>query len=93
MELLALVILLITSAWVFSDAKARGKSGGSAFMWSLGTFLLLIIFLPLWLIVRPKLSSELTVIAKPKLCVHCGKYYEGIPSFCPNCGESLADTK
>lgn len=89
MELIGLFIAFIVALWVFSDAKARGKSGGSAFLWFLGTFILLIIFLPLWLIVRPKLSSEFVVTEKPKLCAHCGKYYEGIPSFCPNCGESL----
>jgi hypothetical protein len=25
----------------------------------------------------------------PKLCKECGKYYEGNPNFCPNCGKSI----
>ena len=24
------------------------------------------------------------------LCPHCGKYYEGTPRFCPNCGQPVA---
>jgi hypothetical protein len=76
---------------VFSDAKSRGKSTVGAFIWSLLTFMLLIVFLPLWLIVRPKKSFGVSVIEKPTLCVNCGKYYEGIPSFCPNCGKAMRD--
>jgi len=25
------------------------------------------------------------------LCSHCGKYYQGNPNFCPNCGRRLKD--
>ena len=27
--------------------------------------------------------------AGSKLCPHCGKYYQGNPNFCPNCGGRL----
>jgi len=91
MKVIGLLILLIVAAWVFSDAKSRGKSTVGAFIWSLLTFILLIVFLPLWLIVRPKSYPVDLIEKKPKLCAHCGKYYEGIPSFCPNCGKSLRD--
>jgi hypothetical protein len=47
---------------------------------------------------RNKIQGQLSSIQKqpasdqpPKrasLCIHCGKYYEGNPSFCPNCGKS-----
>jgi len=89
MELLLLVIPFIVGIWVYTDAKRRGKSGGSAFLWFLGNFALLIVFLPLWLITRPKLPGELQPAATPRLCIHCGKYYEGNPSYCPNCGHEL----
>lgn len=89
MELIGLIIAFFIAIWVFSDAKERGKTGGVAFLWFLGTFAILIIFLPLWLIVRPKKQSEVMIIDKPKLCVHCGKYYESDPSFCPNCGKPI----
>jgi hypothetical protein len=63
MDVFNLFIALLIAAWVFSDAKSRGMEGGSASLWSLGVFLLLIVFLPLWLIIRPKKVSE--IIDKP----------------------------
>ena len=89
MEIFGLFIALLVAAWVFSDAKSRGKENGSAFLWSLGVLLLLIVFLPLWFFLRPKKESEIVVIDKPKLCLECGKYYEGFPSYCPNCGKPI----
>lgn len=26
---------------------------------------------------------------KTKLCIECGKYYEGNPKFCPSCGKEI----
>ena len=89
MEIIGVLIALIVGIWVYSDAKKRGKSSGSAFGWFLGTFLLLIVFLPIWLITRPKLPTELPATSRPKLCIHCGKYYDGNPSYCPNCGKKI----
>ena len=50
-----LLIAVAAAGWVFYDARKRGKGYGGAFLWSLGTFLILIIFLPLWLFFRPPL--------------------------------------
>lgn len=75
----ALIIALIIAVAVFIDARNRGKSGASAFGWALGVFLFMIAFLPAWLISR----------SKSTLCIHCGKYYTGNPSFCPHCGGFL----
>ena len=93
MYIIGLLIALGVGIWVYTDAKKRGKTSGSAFVWFLGVFFLLIIFLPAWLITRPKLPEEVktTEQHQPKLCPHCGKYYEGSPSFCPNCGQSLRE--
>jgi len=41
--------LILVSVWVHNDAERRGNN---ATAWALGTFLLLIIFLPLYLIMR-----------------------------------------
>ncbi len=96
MELIAWLFLLVVSAWVYSDAKERGSN--SPAMWAIGTFLFLIIVLPIWLIKRkPKVQRMVQVQAPPpipspaqaKLCPHCGKYYEGTPIFCPNCGTRI----
>jgi energy-coupling factor transporter transmembrane protein EcfT len=93
MEIIALFIALLVAAWVFSDAKSRGKENGIAFLWFLGVFFLLIIFLPLWFIFRPKKDSEIVILDKPKLCQECGKYYEGLPTFCPNCGKPVQERR
>ena len=81
MEFIGLAIAFIAAFWVYSDAKNRGKTTGKAFLWFLGVFFVLILFLPLWLITRPKV----------KLCAHCGQYYEHRDSdrCCPRCGVEL----
>ncbi len=82
MEFIGLAIAFIVAFWVYSDAKNRGKTTRKAFLWFLGVFFILILFLPLWLITRPKV----------KLCPHCGEYYEYGASdvFCPRCGVELS---
>ena len=84
MEYLGLAIAFVVSFWVYSDAKSRGKSTGKAFLWFLGVFSVLILFLPLWLITRPKVSDA-------RLCSQCGEHYEYAESvvFCPRCGIEL----
>lgn len=89
METIGFIISIIASIWVYNDAKKRGKSSSSAFWWALGTLLIWIIFLPIWLIKRPKSEDEIVYVNTPKLCSHCGKYYEGNPIYCPNCGTKL----
>lgn len=84
LELLPWGLLLLLSAWVYSDAKERGSD--SPGMWAFGTFLLMIVVLPLWFIKRkPKVQR----LIESKLCPHCGKYYAHTPAFCPNCGQKL----
>jgi hypothetical protein len=92
MDIIDILIALLIAAWVFSGAKSRGISNGPAFLWFLGALLLLIVFLPLWFFFRPKKESEIIITDKPKLWVHCGKYYEGTPIFYPNCGQSMQST-
>jgi len=50
-------IAAAVSYWVHMDCLKRGRSHGAARFWSVGTFLLLIIFLPLHLIFRPRLPK------------------------------------
>jgi len=61
--------------------KIGVRARGRRFLWFLGVFFVLILFLPLWLITRPKV----------KLCPYCGEYYEYRESggFCPRCGVEL----
>ncbi len=52
-QIIGLVIAAVIGFWVASDAKKRGMS----FWWGVGTFLVCIIFLPLYLIVRKPLLT------------------------------------
>jgi hypothetical protein len=72
-------IALIAGVWVYNDAQKRGSA--FALGWAIGTVGLLIVFLPLWLFIRPPLVTS--------LCAGCEKYYHGGVSFCPNCGQRL----
>jgi putative membrane protein len=51
-RLIGLVIVLAISYFVYQDAEKRGMNG---ILWAIGTFLLCIIFLPLYLIMRKPL--------------------------------------
>ncbi len=91
LPVMALVIGALVAMWVYSDAKKRGKSSGDATIWAVGTLLCCIPVLVVWLFMRPKLPLEARVIIvqPPGLCIHCGKYYEGKPRHCPNCGQMV----
>jgi hypothetical protein len=65
MKFSLLMISLIVTAWVFFDARERGKGIFVAFLWCLGTQLLTIIFLPLWLINRPERCQKVVIIERP----------------------------
>ena len=54
MEFTVAILTLLAAAWVFFDARERGKGIVVAFLWCLGTQLLPIIILPLWIIKRPE---------------------------------------
>ncbi len=51
--LLSLAILLPVCLWVFRDARNRYPDLGRPLLWAVLVFLVLIVFLPLYLFVRP----------------------------------------
>jgi len=62
------ILLLVTffaAAWVFFDARERGKGIIVAFLWCLGTQLLPIVVLPLWLFKRPERWQKVVIIERP----------------------------
>ena len=83
--LVAVCLGLFCAIWVHGDAKSRGSS--VPLLWAILVFCCLIIFLPLYLIMRP--SRPTFVRMQPLLCPYCGKYYEPPVAFCPNCGRQL----
>jgi len=86
MRLIGLMIAAGVAIWVYMDAKNRGYKTLSASGWMLGVFLLMIVFLPLYLFTRPKQIKRMEILTP---CKYCGKYYEGNPSYCPNCGHKV----
>ena len=48
-RIIGIVVGVIAAIWVYSDAKKRGMN---AIGWAIGTFLVCIVFLPLYLIIR-----------------------------------------
>ncbi|MBR2518438.1 MAG: hypothetical protein IKE46_01420 [Selenomonadaceae bacterium] len=85
--LIGLGIAFLISLWVFNDAKSRGSS--APVLWAIGVFLLLIIFLPAYLLMRPSKKDVTLVKNAPQLCPHCGKYYEPPVTYCPHCGNKV----
>ena len=64
MQIIPLLILSLIAWWVYIDARKRGRSEGVALFWAVGTFLILIIFLPLWLMWGRFYLSILLIVLK-----------------------------
>ena len=100
---LIFLMVIATSIWVYFDAKAigvkKGQLSGIANMGPVGWFFaclgLWIIAFPVYLGKRAEFKRINGVQAgqspnrSPRLCSHCGKYHEGTPTYCPNCGQRL----
>lgn len=54
MELVGILIATLAAIFVFFHAWVRQVPIWAAVLWALGTFLLLIVVLPIYLLVRPK---------------------------------------
>lgn len=91
---------LLVGVWVMIDATKRGIGGLGAFLWGLGTFLLLCIGLPMWLLMRPavpgetypgrvgppkRLRSQMKAV-DPNVCPACGGRLTPEDFVCPSCG-------
>ena len=54
-QIIGIVLGAVAGAWVYSDAKKRGMN---AIGWGIGSFLVCIVFLPLYLIIRKPLLAQ-----------------------------------
>lgn len=88
--ILGLFFAFLLACWVYKDASKRKSD--SAILWAILTFLLSVVFFPMYLVFRPDMPIERQ---KPmetysvELCPHCGKYYRKPAKFCPNCGADV----
>ena len=99
MWLIVITIPLIIAWWVGTDARKRGYSKTASLIWFLGVWLVLIVFLPLYLILRPRTprqsesrqsdSRQSEFRGKTRICPYCEKLYKGEISYCPYCGQKL----
>ena len=95
---IAIIIPLLIAWWVASDAKKRGYSQAAIVAWFLGVWLVLIIFLPLYFILRPnstilrpKSTGQTNAIEGTYVCPYCGNLYREKVPFCPYCGRRLEE--
>lgn len=86
------IVDLIAAIWVAWDARRRGMNAAG---WAIGTFLLLILFLPLYLILRKPVIAPPTVYPPgsypagtyPPGSYPPGTYPPGPVRQCRNCGK------
>ena len=91
----SLVIALVIAVVVARDANRRGMNG---LLWGIGVFLICIVFLPLYLILRkpllapgggavaPRPGYALGDRAPSGFCHKCGAPLQPDARFCGNCG-------
>lgn len=82
-QIFGLILVAIIAFAVGADAKKRGMNGA---LWGVGTFLLCIVFLPLYFIVRKPIGGVRPRPGTLPPCPHCGKSHEGDLRLCPFCG-------
>ena len=91
MELIGILIALAIAIWTYNDTQKRGNSGA----WAVGVFFLLIVFLPIYLIVRNPLPAQYAYQQPPAppaysqpQCMHCGRFMTTGAQFCAFCGRA-----
>jgi len=96
------IIALLIAIWVANDANKRGMNGVG---WAIGVFLLCIVFLPIYLIVRKPILAQQPYGYPPPgaqpppgppptgmpghFCSNCGAPVQPGVKFCANCGQPV----
>lgn len=87
-----LAMWLIATLWVYRDARKRGKRVLIALLWFFANLVLLIVFLPLWLICRPKQYIDIPEAKpwKPSKDFHIEIHKDNDSKvLCKGCGKPL----
>jgi len=81
---IGLLMAALMGHFVYADARARSAS--RPVLWGIGTFLLAIVFLPAWLIMRPRHVSPRS---GPRRCPSCAEAVHPEAATCMHCGKDL----
>lgn len=94
----------LAAIWVFTDARKRGRETGTALLWTVGVFFMLIIFLPLYLIfgrkIKPRpvppaqlpdnvIDVDSSAVITTVNCPMCASQVNEDYKICPHCGYTL----
>lgn len=96
-NIVGILLAALIAGWVRSDAQKHGFKPAAALGWSLGVFLLMIVFLPAYLWVRRGYSPEKPgAPSRPNAapiagvpCRYCGYENVGNPDYCGKCGRQM----
>ncbi|MFH2070553.1 MAG: protein kinase [Elusimicrobiota bacterium] len=86
MGLIGIIIVVVVGVLVAQDAKKRGMS---PWVWGIGVFLLCIVFLPIYFIVRKPLVTDSTTIPIRQTGVSADNSYP--KKKCPQCAEMVKE--
>jgi len=87
MQFIGVGLAALIALWTARDALRRGREPGEAWLWGMGVFLALIIFLPVYLYFRARPANGVAKSQTP--CRYCGALNEGDPIYCPRCSNQL----
>jgi len=98
-KVIGVVIAAGIAFWVYNDAQKWGYSKNAAIGWSVGVFLLMIVFLPLYIVTEMRRARQQLELLKGSrrsavtstTCGYCSKAYYGNPNYCPHCGHLVRE--
>lgn len=96
LQLIGTTIAAIIALWVVMDAMRRGMKPASSYWWGVGVLMALIIFLPLYFVLRPRTAGATTNSTADNSnsgpAVPC-RYCQGLNSpstvYCAHCQKQL----
>ena len=89
--LIPVIIGILLGIWVYKDAEKRGKSG---IMWLLIVWVLGIIGLIIWLVVRPPIGGDPAkgnAAGGDRKCPNCGRPIPMDARACPYCAKKFEE--
>lgn len=99
MMTISLAIAALAAYWVYTDARRVGHETGTALMWTLGTLVFMIVFLPLYLLFgrKPKgvrrqeqvIDVEAVPAEEAIFCPMCASKVKEDFVTCPYCSHTL----